>query len=91
MYDKLARAIKSGFYIDTYKFKDIFDALKATSCLINNAGKKSLQSKDKIKEIIGSSPDATDALALTFYEDENTYQVKITPDRQKELMNIIFG
>jgi len=91
MYDKLAKAIKSGFYIDTYRYKDIYDALKATSCLVNNAGKKSLQSKDKIKEIIGASPDATDALALTFFEDENLYQVKISPDRQRELMSVIFG
>jgi len=90
IYDCLARAIKNGFYINTVKYKDIFDALKSTSYLINSQGKKALVPKEEIKAIIGHSPDATDALALSFYGSHDAMEIKVTPELQQQLINTLF-
>lgn len=90
IYDCLSRAIKDGFYVNTVKYKDIFDALKATSYLINGQGKKALVPKDEVKTIIGHSPDATDALALTFYGNHDPTYTKISYSQQQDFINAFF-
>jgi hypothetical protein len=66
MYFNLASAIQNGFYINERKYKDLFEEIKNTSYIINNAGKRALIPKADIKEILGRSPDSCDSLALTF-------------------------
>lgn len=90
MYFNLAKALEDGFYIDQLKYGSLIDELFATSYFITQNGKRAIVPKDKIKEIIGRSPDSADALALTFYKPMETSQINITPQRQKELMNIMF-
>lgn len=90
IYNQLAKAIHDGFYVDTSKYFDIFEALKATSYFINNSGQKALLPKDEVKKIIGHSPDATDALALTFYEDLDTSHIHISHEQQQDYINIFF-
>lgn len=90
MYDNLANAIREGFFINTLKYKEIYDALKVTSYIINGQGKKALVPKDEIKAIIGHSPDALDALALSFYGSSVLAEVKVTPQLQQHLINSLF-
>jgi hypothetical protein len=82
MYTNLVKAIDEGFYIDD---ETIRDELFATSYVITNNGKKAIVPKENIKEILGHSPDATDALALTFYETNI-----IDRNREQYLMNTLF-
>lgn len=89
MYFEMVKAIKNGFYIDTKRYKDIFEALKVTSYLINSSGKKILVPKEEIKAVLGRSPDACDALSLSFY-GESINSTKISSERQKTYMNILF-
>lgn len=88
IYDKLAKAIVDGFYIDTTKYYEIFNALTHTSYTINNSGKRILVPKEDIKLILGHSPDEADALALTFWED-NTVK-RIDSLKEQEYINILF-
>lgn len=82
MYSNLVKAIDDGFFIDDETIKD---ELFATSYIITNNGKKAIVPKEQIKEILGHSPDATDALALTFYENNI-----IDRNREQFLMNTLF-
>lgn len=63
IYFRLAAAMREGFYVGD---SDALDELRATGYTINNSGKKALLPKDKVKEVIGHSPDSADALALAF-------------------------
>lgn len=90
MYNNLANAVKDGFFVNTIKYKEIFDALKVTSYIINNQGKKALVPKDEIKAIIGHSPDALDSLALSFYGSNDITEIKVTPELQQQLINTLF-
>jgi len=73
-YFRLSEAIERGLALpdDT----ELQEELLAISYLYTETGKIKLQSKDKIKEELGRSPDKADALALTFfttiYKDENS-------------------
>lgn len=66
MYFNMASAIQNGFFVNDKKYKDLFEEIKNTSYIINNAGKRALIPKQDIKEILGRSPDSCDSLALTF-------------------------
>ena len=67
MYITLAKKIKEGFYIDDETIKE---ELVVTQYFINNAGKSAIIPKEDIKNLIGRSPDTSDALALSIYENE---------------------
>jgi hypothetical protein len=90
MYNNLANAVKDGFFVNTIKYKEIFDALKVTSYIINSQGKKALVPKEEIKAIIGQSPDALDSLALSFYGSHDAIEIKVTPELQQQLINTLF-
>lgn len=64
MYVELSTAIKSGMYIES---DDIKTQLSYTTVDVNASGKFQLVKKDKIKELIGHSPDESDSLALAVY------------------------
>lgn len=64
MYFNLAEKIKTGFYIDDERIKE---ELQYTTYQINGSGKTQLCPKSNIKELIGRSPDTSDALALSLY------------------------
>jgi len=83
MYTNLVKAIDGGFFIDDNEIKD---ELFATSYVITAQGKKAIVPKEQIKEILGHSPDATDALALTFYEPEGGIDFR----RESQLMDMLF-
>lgn len=89
IYFELAEAIRHGFYIDSNKYSDILEALKATSYFINSVGKRALVPKENIKRIIGHSPDNLDALALSFYKKQVISQTNLNT-RVPELMNFLF-
>lgn len=67
MYFQLVEKIKGGFYVDN---ETIREELSYTTYLINGSGKTLLTPKNDIKELIGRSPDTSDALALSIYENE---------------------
>lgn len=90
IYFNLAKALEDGFYIDKVKYGNVIDELYATSYFITPNGKRAIVPKDKIKEIIGHSPDTADALALTFYKPNSSHYMKIDAAREKELMDIFF-
>lgn len=83
MYTNLVKAIDGGFFIDDNAIKD---ELFATSYVITNNGKKAIIPKEQIKEILGHSPDATDALALTFYSTD----MGISREREQQLIGLLF-
>lgn len=64
MYVELSTAIKSGMYIES---DDIKTQLSYTTLDVNASGKFQLVKKDRIKELIGHSPDESDSLALAIY------------------------
>lgn len=68
MYFNLADKIRAGFYIDDDKIKE---ELQYTTYQINGNGKTLLVPKTNIKELIGRSPDTTDALALSLYDSND--------------------
>lgn len=65
MYFNLAEKIREGFYIDNDQIKE---ELQYTTYQINGSGKTLLVPKANIKELIGRSPDTSDALALSLYD-----------------------
>lgn len=67
MYFKLAQAIRDGFFIDDDTIKE---ELTNITYQLNNRDKLLLDGKDILRDIIGRSPDSSDALALTFLEDD---------------------
>lgn len=79
MYFNLANKIREGFYIEDYKVKE---ELQYTTYQINGSGKTLLVPKDNIRELIGHSPDTSDALALALYNTNADY---ISPE---ESLNI---
>lgn len=88
IYNRLAEALKNGFCIKVDKDgQEIRRALKYTTWTLTNNGKRQLIAKDKIKDIIGHSPDTTDALALSFYKNTT---VSYTMDREKAKNTINF-
>ena len=88
IYNKLAEALKNGFCIGVdSNGQEIRRALKYTTWTLTSNGKRQLIPKAKIKDIIGHSPDTTDALALSFYKD---LEVKYVMDRNKARNTINF-
>lgn len=88
MYNRLAEALKNGFCIGTDATgQEIRRSLKYTTWTLSRDGRRQLIPKEKIKEIIGHSPDTTDALALSFYK--NTTMI-YTMDRLKAKNSINF-
>lgn len=66
-YFKLADAVKRGLALP--KDDDLAAELLAIEYEFMETGKVKIQSKDKIKERLGRSPDKADALALTYFTD----------------------
>ena len=72
MYFNLADKIREGFYIDDDKIKE---ELQYTTYQINGSGKTLLCPKANIKELIGRSPDTSDALALSLYDIKPLFDI----------------
>jgi len=64
-YFKLADAVKRGLALP--KDDELAEELLAIEYTFNESGKVKIMPKDKIKEILGRSPDKADALALTYF------------------------
>ena len=91
MYFRLADAIRAGFYIDSARYQDTIDQIKATSYFLTNAGKRALVPKNIIKDIVGHSPDEADSLALTFYPvDDLLASSTVSYQRCGELTRLLF-
>lgn len=67
MYHNLADAIKKGAY--TPYDEQLEEELLAVTYQITDNGKIKLCPKDEIKDIIGRSPDKSDSVALSYYEN----------------------
>ena len=90
IYGRLAEALKNGFCINLDKDgQEIRRALKYTTWTLTNNGKRQLIAKDKIKDIIGHSPDTTDALALSFYKN-TTISYVMNRQKAKNTINFLF-
>ena len=90
IYGRLAEALKNGFCINLDKDgQEIRRALKYTTWTLTNNGKRQLIAKDKIKDIIGHSPDTTDALALSFYKN-TTIIYTMDREKAKNTVNFLF-
>lgn len=63
MYLEAAKEIKDGFYV----YDNIKEEFIAQEITINNKGQSSLISKKDIKEVLGHSPDYSDAVSLALY------------------------
>lgn len=85
IYMNLANALANGFAVND---NEIRRALRYTSWMLTNNGKRQLIPKDKIKAIIGCSPDTTDALALSFYKPGKKYSMNRS--RPNEAINFLF-
>lgn len=79
MYFDMAEKVRNGFFVDN---EDIKDELSYTSYNVNATGKTMLVKKEEIKELIGHSPDTTDAFCLALYNTNADY---ISPE---ESLNI---
>lgn len=90
MYVELAKAIKSGLYVDR---DDIKTQLSYTTISVNNSGKFQLCKKEEIKEMIGHSPDESDAFALAIYamnhSDSNVMEAKKANDIATKYLNYL--
>lgn len=84
MYFELANAIRQGFYIDN---EDIVMELVNTTYKLKHEDKIILESKDLLKQIIGRSPDLSDALALTFYDGFNPIDYKYHSTEEENMDN----
>jgi hypothetical protein len=81
MYFNLADKIREGFYIDDDKIRE---ELQYTTYQINGSGKTLLCPKSNIKELIGRSPDTSDALALALYDTGNILS-SLTPNQSLDI------
>ena len=81
MYFNLADKIRAGFYIDDDKIRE---ELQYTTYQINGSGKTLLCPKSNIKELIGRSPDTSDALALALYDTGNILNT-LTPNQSLDI------
>lgn len=63
MYLEAAKEIKDGFYV----YDNVKEEFIAQEITINNKGQSSLISKKDIKEVLGHSPDYSDAVSLALY------------------------
>lgn len=81
MYFNLADKIREGFYIDDDKIRE---ELQYTTYQINGSGKTLLCPKSNIKELIGRSPDTSDALALSLYDTSNILNT-LTPNQSLDI------
>lgn len=87
MYRRLKDAIESGFFVDD---KDLKEEICAQRIMLNNRGLFQLVPKDEIKEYLGKSPDLSDALALSFYENAAIENVHADEDRCSQLSSLLF-
>lgn len=85
IYMNLSNALSNGFAVND---NEIRRALRYTSWMLTTNGKRQLIPKDKIKSIIGHSPDTTDALALSFYKESQKYSMDM--HRPAEAINFLF-
>lgn len=63
MYLEAAKEIKDGFYV----YDNVKEEFIAQEITINNKGQSTLVPKKDIKEVLGHSPDYSDAVALAVY------------------------
>lgn len=80
MYLEAAKEIKDGFYV----YDNVKEEFIAQEITINNKGQSSLISKKDIKEVLGHSPDYSDAVSLALYA-KNHGQI----DRNEEYSNAV--
>lgn len=80
MYLEAAKEIKDGFYV----YDNVKEEFIAQEITINNKGQSSLISKKDIKEVLGHSPDYSDAVSLALYA-KNHGQI----DRNAEYSNAV--
>lgn len=65
MYWKLKKALENGLKLP--KDDDLMEELVSVTYTFTDKGQMKLDSKDKIKEQLGRSPDKADAIALTYF------------------------
>ena len=73
MYVEVSNAVKNGMFIGS---DDIKTQLSYTTVEVNSSGKLQLVKKERIKELIGHSPDEADSFALAVYAMNHQTVVK---------------
>lgn len=87
IYRRLKDALESGFFVED---KDLREEICAQRIMLNARGLFQLVPKDEIKEYLGKSPDLSDALALSFYDDAVVQSTKADDDRCADLTHLLF-
>lgn len=80
MYFEMAEKVRNGFFVDNEEIKE---ELSYTSYVINGSGKTQLVKKEIIKELLGHSPDITDAFCLSLYDSVSVNEIS-----EQESLNI---
>lgn len=88
MYFNLAKAIKSGLYIND---SNVREELLNTRFVLDNSDRYLIIPKEEIKQIIGRSPDSSDALALTCVNVYNGFAKPMSIRDRKRYASCVLG
>lgn len=88
MYFNLAKAIRNGLYIED---PDIIEELINTRFLLDKSDRYLLVPKEEIKLVINRSPDSSDALALTFVNEQDSRYRKMNPREKRAYAHKVMG
>lgn len=80
MYFNLAKAVRAGLFIDDDSIKE---ELLNTRFILDHSDRYLIIPKEEIKEVIGRSPDISDALALTFCNEYNVFTRNMSRSEKK--------
>lgn len=80
MYFNLAKGVRSGLYIED---RDLREELVNTRFTLDKSDKYLLLPKSEIKLILNRSPDTADALALTYCDEDNVFERKVSKTANK--------
>jgi hypothetical protein len=83
MYFSMCYKLSYLSFNDEASMNKVKEEIESIEYLYSGENKIRLIPKDQIREVLGRSPDTTDSLALTFYEDVDLVEHESTPIRNR--------
>jgi hypothetical protein len=83
MYFSMCYKLSYLTFNDEASMNKVKEEIESIEYLYSGENKIRLIPKDQIREVLGRSPDTTDSLALTFYEDVDLVEYESTPIRNR--------
>lgn len=83
MYFSMCYKLSYLTFNDETSMNKVKEEIESIEYLYSGENKIRLIPKDQIREVLGRSPDTTDSLALTFYEDVDLVEYESTPIRNR--------